>query len=281
MLATCLDSLAPSKQTFAQPYEVIVTDDGTDSSSEEMIEQSYSWAHWVAGPRKGPAANRNNGAKAARGEWLAFIDDDCIAEPQWLQEMLNKADAAAADVIEGKTYIPQNRDHPLLEGVENLQGGLFWSCNLAIKRNLFIDMGGFDEDFREAGGEDMELAWRLRERNIPTGFSPNAVVAHPARRIGWQKIWWRTLLIRYLVLFELKTNKSTPLDAPPLQIIWTRLRLTVLDLLRSTYHLFSRFDKQRWRTRLFIQIWKWITFPVVVPYMVYWDLRYHRELRRD
>ncbi|MFM6530798.1 MAG: glycosyltransferase family 2 protein, partial [Dolichospermum sp.] len=59
-------------------------DDGYQSTAQEMIEQNYPWVKWVAGPGKGPAANRNNGAKYATGEWLAFTDDDCLPDPQWL-----------------------------------------------------------------------------------------------------------------------------------------------------------------------------------------------------
>ncbi|MFM6224388.1 MAG: glycosyltransferase family 2 protein, partial [Dolichospermum sp.] len=62
LLAKCLDCLAPGMQTLpADQYEVIVSDDGYQSTAQEMIEQNYPWVKWVAGPGKGPAANRNNG----------------------------------------------------------------------------------------------------------------------------------------------------------------------------------------------------------------------------
>lgn len=81
-LAKCLDCLAPGVQTLpAEQYEVIVTDDGSDLTAEQMILERYLWARWVAGPRIGPAANRNNGVQYARGEWLAFTDDDCLPDP--------------------------------------------------------------------------------------------------------------------------------------------------------------------------------------------------------
>ena len=63
LLAKCLDCLAPSVQTFpAEQYEVIVTDDGTNTTAKDMMRAQYPWAQWLAGPKKGPAANRNNGA---------------------------------------------------------------------------------------------------------------------------------------------------------------------------------------------------------------------------
>src|SRR5207247_5933459 len=92
LVARCLERLAPGAQRFsADRYEVIVTDDGGGTTAERMIAERYPWAKWVAGPRRGPAANRNHGGRLARGNWLAFTDDDCLPSPQWL--------AAFADVI--------------------------------------------------------------------------------------------------------------------------------------------------------------------------------------
>ena len=63
MLAKCLDRLGFGTQSLAaNQYEVIVSDDGSTVTAEEMIQAQYPWAKWVKGPGKGPAANRNNGA---------------------------------------------------------------------------------------------------------------------------------------------------------------------------------------------------------------------------
>ena len=80
MLAKCLDRLGCGMQSLAaNQYEVIVTDDGSQSTAEQLMKGKYPWARWLQGPRKGPAANRNNGARYAEGEWLVFTDDDCCA----------------------------------------------------------------------------------------------------------------------------------------------------------------------------------------------------------
>src|SRR5208337_3741588 len=79
LLARCLDSLDPKQQGVASDrYEIVVTDDAHEKPAENLIETSYPAVHWVQGPARGPAANRNCGAKASRGEWVAFIDDDCV-----------------------------------------------------------------------------------------------------------------------------------------------------------------------------------------------------------
>ena len=57
-------------------YEVIVSDDNYPEARDKLC-LKYPWVKWLRGPKKGPAANRNQGAKKALGEWLIFIDDDC------------------------------------------------------------------------------------------------------------------------------------------------------------------------------------------------------------
>src|SRR5260370_5877800 len=66
-------------------YEVIVTDDGTLTTAEALIREGFPWAKWFEGPHRGPAANRNYGASQAKGDWLLFIDDDCIPGTGWLE----------------------------------------------------------------------------------------------------------------------------------------------------------------------------------------------------
>ena len=85
-LALCLDRLAPGAQTLPHDqYEVIVADDSAGHLAFELVRDRYPWARWQEGPRRGPAANRNAGARAARGTWLVFTDDDCLPDPIWLE----------------------------------------------------------------------------------------------------------------------------------------------------------------------------------------------------
>ncbi len=81
LLGKCLNALKPGVQTIgSDSYEIIVTDDSKGDIAAAFIQKNYAWAKWVKGPGKGPAANRNNGAKNAKGEWLVFIDDDCLPD---------------------------------------------------------------------------------------------------------------------------------------------------------------------------------------------------------
>lgn len=120
LLALCLERLAPGTQTLpADRYEVIVTDDGTRSTVESLVRERFPWAQWVAGPCNGPAANRNNGVRLARGEWVAFTDDDCLPSPHWLAGYVQALDSAAS-VYEGKTTYEAGIRSPLYQSPINL-----------------------------------------------------------------------------------------------------------------------------------------------------------------
>src|SRR5438105_970424 len=159
IVPTCdrTESLARCLEQLVGAYEIIVSDDGRSSDTRQLIASHFPKVRWLQGPRRGPAANRNHGSRFATGDWLAFVDDDCIPDRRWLDEIAKLI--LTADVVEGKTVCPVKTNHPLEEVVENVTGNLLWSCNLAIRRDLFEKLGGFDEDFLEAGGEDLALAF--------------------------------------------------------------------------------------------------------------------------
>ncbi|MBW4686020.1 MAG: glycosyltransferase family 2 protein [Komarekiella atlantica HA4396-MV6] len=191
LLAKCLDCLVPGIQTLAdEQYEVIVTDDSSQTTAEEMIQERYPWVKWVAGPRKGPAANRNNGAKYAQGEWLAFTDDDCLPDPQWLEGYAQaKITQPSALVFEGRTYVDRPRKTLDETSPINESGGFLWSCNFAIQSQLFESLGGFDERFPYAAMEDVELRLRLMKMGNRFFFIQSASVCHPWRHSGgWKKL---------------------------------------------------------------------------------------------
>ncbi|HEY3855116.1 MAG TPA: glycosyltransferase [Verrucomicrobiae bacterium] len=180
LLAKCLDRLAPGQQTLPpERYEVIVTDDGSKSDTSAMVETHYPWVRWVQGPRKGPAANRNNGARHAQGEWLAFTDDDCLPDEGWLDAFLH---SIGKDILvyEGKTTCLDGVSSPLEHSPTNLSGGFLWSCNMMIEKKLFQKIAGFDEGFPFAHLEDVELRERVTQYSKFI-FVPDALVDHPPR----------------------------------------------------------------------------------------------------
>src|SRR6185312_3373026 len=89
LLHKCLNLLLVANQTIGGDYEVIVTDDSKNNIAKNLINENYPWVKWVDGPKKGPAANRNNGTKLAIGDWVIFIDDDCLPDTNLLREYEN------------------------------------------------------------------------------------------------------------------------------------------------------------------------------------------------
>lgn len=187
-LAACLDRLAPGAQTLPHDqYEVIVADDSPLTAARELVTERYPWARWIAGPRRGPAANRNAGARAARGEWLAFTDDDCLPQTGWLAAFMlaRGPKTEALEALEGRTTCRAGLNSPRQTAPVNLDGGLLWSCNFAIRRAGFQEIGGFDERYPYAHMEDADLQARLQKAGYMIRFVPSAEIDHPPRPMAW------------------------------------------------------------------------------------------------
>lgn len=247
-LAKCLDCLAPGKQrggvivddddltdgktspsedsaqasqskpaeanptADAEPfrYEVIVSDDGRESTAEAIMAERFPWARWVQGPQRGPAANRNNGAKQAKGEWLVFTDDDCLPQAKWLKAYFDNS--SETNVLEGKTIADRPRQRLDEEAPTNETGGYLWSCNFAIRKILFHRIKGFDESFPDAAMEDVEFRTRLTDHHVELHFVEKALVVHPYRKTRSNKLV-KLRHLSYLNFKDLRGEKITRKDA--------------------------------------------------------------------
>lgn len=181
-LSECLQRLAPGAQTLTRErYEVIVTDDGRQSTAESLVLSQFPWARWIKGPRCGIGANRNNGASLASGDWLVFIDSDTLPDPHCLSAfraaILANHDAIA---FEGAIHPLGDLSEQWIQCPVNMKGGLFWTANVAVCREVFVELGGFDGNYR-GYNEDQDLYLRLLDRK-PVKFLPEAIVSHPVRK---------------------------------------------------------------------------------------------------
>ena len=211
------------------------------------------------------------------GEWLVFLDDDCLPEEGWLAAF----DAAAApgvDVLEGRTECPVEDRFAFYEIVENLTGGAFWSCNLAVRREKFEEIGGFDEDFTQARAEDMEFAWRMRKHGLTSAFVGKARVAHPARRMRLKDLLKRTAAHRWVLLYRLKTGQGTACRGA--RVVVELVGREYLDNLRMMFHL-RRDGKRRIKGRLLEALWSWVSLTGVLPYYIYWEMKWRRKLKNE
>lgn len=212
MLAACLARLAPGAQALgADGYEVIVSDDGApEARVEEMLVERFAWVRWLAGPRRGPAANRNRGAGGATGDVLVFFDDDCLPEPEVLAVYARVFEEdAKVGAAEGRISADREPTRLDEEAPVNETGGCFWSCNIAVRAAVFRRLGGFDERFPHAAMEDVELRRRLKLAGERIVFLREAGVVHPLRRVGG----WATVKRRaaaHGIYLRMETTHLTP-----------------------------------------------------------------------
>jgi GT2 family glycosyltransferase len=130
----------------------------------------------------GPGALRNKGVAEARAPLVAFTDDDCRPEPDWLERLLEAAASADGDVVlQGRTE-PDPDELRRLHGLARSQaiiGPSNWyqACNIAYPRELFERVGGFDERF-DGGGEDADLGLRALAAGARPVYVDSARVWH-------------------------------------------------------------------------------------------------------
>lgn len=192
---SCLDSLAAQTLTPGT-FEVIVVDDGSDSPL------ALDPARWSAKfnlkilrqKNTGPAGARNRGVSEARGEFIAFTDDDCLPAPTWLEKIVAALRENPAALVGGSTFNGLREDlfaessQLILEMVyehfnrDPANAYFFASNNIACSKQGFRDLGGFDEDFPKAAAEDRDFCDRWRMENRPIIWQKEATVEHRHRQ---------------------------------------------------------------------------------------------------
>ena len=116
-LARCLRALA--SQLEQQSCEVIVSDDSRDERTREMLKKDFPAVKIASGPRCGPGANRNAGARVASGEWLIFLDDDVILAPHFLHAYCSAfATDTSQNIFHGLTEATPKKTSLLWEAPE-------------------------------------------------------------------------------------------------------------------------------------------------------------------
>lgn len=186
-LRNCLAALA--RQNYPD-YEVLVIDDGSTDETP-AIAREFPLVHYHRQAPGGLSAARNHGMRLATGDILAYTDDDCIPDEDWLKYLAPAFDNPAWVAAGGPNLPPPPRNlteacvaaapgapaHVLVgdEVAEHLPG-----CNLAIRKSALAAIGGFREEFTTAG-DDVDVCWRLQEGGGSLRFVPAAVVWHHRR----------------------------------------------------------------------------------------------------
>lgn len=209
LLARALAALRA--QTLAdEQYEIVVADDGSGPATAEVLDSArasggpaLSVARQTAAG--GPARARNAGWRAARAPLVAFTDDDCEPTPRWLESGLRVWEAAPRAFVQGPT-LPDprriGRRSPFAHTLEVTELGPWWeSANIFYPREALEAVGGFDEGYRGAGGEDTDLGCRVIAAGWRPAWAEGALVHHAVTdlgpsgklRLAWR--WDETMLI--------------------------------------------------------------------------------------
>jgi len=172
-------------------YEVIVVSDGKDPKTEQVLKPwlrnakiRLSYLH--TSERKGPAAARNLGWLTAKSALVAFTDDDCIPEKNWLKSILSAGEGLGMAAFSGYTKVPlPERPTDFAMNTAGLETAEFITANCACTKEALLRTGGFDERFKLAWREDSDLHFKLLEQHIPIIKLSSAVVVHPVREAPW------------------------------------------------------------------------------------------------
>ncbi len=198
-LRACLDGVAGSSWDTGH-IEVIVVDDGSPDSLDPIGEDfrdrlSIRILHQK---NSGPASARNAGAAAARGRFLAFIDDDCIPGPSWLRSLVETLEASP-DVLAGGPVVNGLPGDPYATASQSIATFVaahyadgrgterfFTTNNFTLSAKRFNDMGGFDTSIPSQTAEDKEFCDRWRENGYQMVWIPEAVIHHAHALTLWR-----------------------------------------------------------------------------------------------
>ncbi|MHB8066844.1 MAG: glycosyltransferase [Desulfobaccales bacterium] len=195
----CLESI---RENTDLPYEIILVDNGSSDGTKDYLKkmETAGWVRVITNRTNlGFARASNQGADAALGEFLVFLNNDTIVQTGWLKELVacaRKNDKIAA--VGAKLLFPDNtiqhagvafsgsklvyhiyqyydKDHPAVNKEREFQ--VVTAACVLIKKDLFFAVGAFDEGYRN-GFEDVDLCFKLRDQGYNIVYNPRAVVYH-------------------------------------------------------------------------------------------------------
>lgn len=184
-LDECLGAIEGQASDIA--FEVIVVDDGSASPIAPANDTLDLRVARI--PHAGPSAARNVGAGLARGEIIAFTDDDCRPEPGWLAAISAALDRHPDAIVAGivRNGLPRNLFAETSQVLvaflvdyyeDGLSSRFFTSNNIAMRRSTFAALGGFDTEYTRAAAEDRELCARALDCGVPVVVDHDIVVVH-------------------------------------------------------------------------------------------------------
>lgn len=247
-------------QETAAELEVVVVDNGSSDGTVPMlrgrVDSAKAPLRLLEHPDGGPAAARNAGVAAARGEVILLLGDDTEPADSGLIEAhasLHSARGEGSYAVLGRiTWNPRSQVTPFMHWLENggpqfsygeLSPGpvdaanYFYSSHLSLSRAMFEQVGGFDPRFPSAAVEDTELGVRLADAGLELDYHPELVVLHDHPTTPEQALRRAVTVGRSAALYnELHPDRPHEHIKPPKGAAWTAVRVAT-PLLRSASRL--------------------------------------------
>lgn len=250
---TIASTLEGLQKQSVNGYEVIVIDDGSSDASAKIVSDFILKSAYplilLNQKNSGPAKARNVGAGIAKGELLIFLDSDCITPENWIEEMTRP--------VHGKTigsncgYKVQNgqfliaryigfeiaRRHERMIDKKINTSGTYSAC---FKKAAFFEAGGFDTMYRNASGEDFDLAFNIHKKGYEIFFTGATFVFHThpdtlgkyLRQQFWRGYWRFSMYLKHRQIL-LKGDSYTGMEAQTQFILSNLVFLSVLFLFFS------------------------------------------------
>lgn len=204
LLSDCLTALQAQSYP-AKQIEIILVDNGSTDDSVAFVRKEFPEVRVIeVGRNLGFAGGNNLAARHARGKYLALINNDAVAEPEWLAALMHTIEVEQVACVASKMLSWDGTRVDFAGGVMNIYGrafgldegwkangyynqpsDLFFACGgaMLIQRDIFLELKGFDERFM-AYFEDVDLGWRLWLAGHRVRFEAKAVVRHRGQTTG-------------------------------------------------------------------------------------------------
>lgn len=292
MLRQALQSVIRQETNSYFSFEIIVVDDASTDDTRtivlEIAHACYIPIKYVGlEKRRGVAHARNKGIRMARGKWIAFFDDDQLAEENWLKNLLAVALQANADLVGGTILLdlPRNKmsqlgpiarsllgEHIYKETPEKCVGkSIPSSGNLLILRRIFDLIDRFDTSLL-AGGEDSDFIVRARRAHFKIWTAPAAKVYHLIPLHRTEAAYLRTVSFRWACQ---SASMNYKLRGIPIMLLSCIARIGQAVLINFPYFLIellkrnyaASFDRKclLWRTSGYVRQSLFLIAPKLFP----------------
>src|SRR5260370_10606311 len=190
MLEELLESLAGQSYRY---YEVIVVDDGSTDGTWDWLEANRQRLPYLLRTYRslashgGPAAPRNLAMREAKGDIIAFTDSDCVVPPEWLARGLAYF-RSVTGFVQGRTIPHPGDPRPMFFTTGMVDAATGDTSNIFYRRAVLDKVGGFSSDFMGGPskysmyGDDIDLAYRVKEAGFEGEFASDALAMHHVGR---------------------------------------------------------------------------------------------------